>query len=120
MYIIIILFNFQPRQIGHTWKYEIQWHPEQHRSKSHTAKNIVVVTSKQRNRDENNLIEIKTWKNQDINDHSPLTVFAQVTRGGYPVLEANVFVEMRLQMSNSSQVRVFNRVRLQDNGFGGK
>ena len=142
------VFLFQPHQIGMTWQYTIEWHQSRDASdiasdivkSSDTTKsnrkNIVTVTSKPRSQMESSLITVTTWTSnsivnttrlESINNatlpdgdlEQPLSVFAQVLRGGSPILGARVMLTVEIELGNGSVV-LLSPVQLSDDGFGGK
>ena len=50
-------------------------------SVSKTRKSIVIVTSKPRVRDPNQLVAVNTWTKDRVGDNSPIMVYAKVTKG---------------------------------------
>ena len=87
---------------------------------------------------ESSLITVTTWTSNSIlnatarseesdaknvttadREYEPLSVFAQVLRGGSPVLGARVLMTVEIEQSNGS-VQTLSPVPLSDDGFGGK
>jgi hypothetical protein len=121
-----------------TWQYTIEWHQPRDANVDGDAarrdvsrKNIVTVTSKPRSQMESSLITLKTWtsasglnKTAEANatvpeDFRPLAVFAQVLKGGLPVLEARVMMTVAVELGNGSVVEL-SPVEMYDDGFGGE
>ncbi len=59
-----------------SWTYVIDWHSSA--SSSPVRNNVVVVTSKPRSQDENDLIRMEAWV-RDYNDTLPIDLFAKVS-----------------------------------------
>ena len=131
-----------------TWQYTIEWHQPRDVSDAQKGdasnkqrKNIVTVTSKPRSQMESSLITVTTWTSNSIvnatlrseesdaknvtmtttadREFEPLSVFAQVLRGGSPVLGARVLMTVEIEQANGS-VHTLSPVPLSDDGFGGK
>ena len=89
---------------------------------------------------ESSLITVTTWTSNSIvnattttrseesdaknvttvdREFEPLSVFAQVLRGGSPVLGARVLMTVEIEQANGS-VLTLSPVPLSDDGFGGK
>ena len=131
-----------------TWQYTIEWHQprdatsdaEASKRDAVTRKNIVTVTSKPRSQMESSLITVATWtsasvtamlnKSDDANatstssallvgDFRPLSIFAQVSKGGNPIVGARVMMTLEIELGNGSSV-VLAPVQLHDDGYGGE
>ncbi len=85
---------------------------------------------------ESSLITVTTWTSNSIlnatrseesdaknvtldREFEPLSVYAQVLRGGSPVLGARVMMTVEIEQANGS-VHTLSPVPLSDDGFGGK
>ena len=135
----------QPQQIGVTWQYTIEWHQPRDVASDVDApkrdvvsrKNIVTVTSKPRSQMESSLITVSTWTSEttlnrtvavgidDANSTSnaeefqPLTIFAQVLKGGNPIVGARVMMHVEIELGNGSMIAL-TPVQLFDDGYGGE
>ena len=106
-----------------TWQYHIKWH------NSHAVRpnlpvptSIVFVTSKPRSRDEQDLINIKTWINGNATNGmaaAPITVYVSVNKGDWPVLDARVTVKVRVDDEVTGNVVMIKPLEMLDDGFGG-
>jgi hypothetical protein len=125
-----------------TWRYSIEWHAgnaNRHRSGAAdnnssgggARKNIVVVTSKPRSQQESELITVDTWVsathvggNGSSQDMAPVAVYTQVRKGGQPVLNARVTVQVAIATEGVDAQGVkelsLEPEVLGDNGFGGE
>ena len=106
------------------WQYELKWwRDDVTRSGDKKVENIVFVQSKPRDLGTFGLVSVKSWLNSDETDDTitpdqPLTIFASVTRGNSPVLDAKVTMLMEVAMRNGS-IRRYGPIQLFDNGNGG-
>ena len=118
---ITSLSIFQPAQMGMNWRYSIEWFP----TSSRTRKSIVIVTSKPRTRDESELVSVKVWTDRDqdgdrkITGEKPLAIFASVSKGGAPVIEAKVTLDVEVENENGT-IFALLPIHLLDNGLGGE
>ena len=108
----------QPAHLGLQWKYEVKWYDEGNRK----LENVIVVESKPRSLGSFGLIELDMWTTSEstsdiITSATPLKLFVQVTRGSSPVLAAQVYVSVNVQLQNGTEVELEN-IRLFDNGNG--
>lgn len=98
-----------------TWKYTIEWHetsPESNR------KSIVLVTSKPRSQEENQLISVRAWTSLNSKE---IVLSAQVLKGdSSPVIGAKVMATVTLESTNNGTIVTLPPIRLHDNGYGGK
>ena len=66
------------------------------------------------------LLTLTAWTNKDPSDTAsnrrPLAVYAKLTQGQSPVLDAQIFLEINVRLLNGSVVNL----TLIDNGFGGE
>ena len=66
------------------------------------------------------LLTLTAWTNKDPSDtasnRGPLAVYAKLTQGQGPVLDAQIFLEINVRLLNGSVVNL----TLIDNGFGGE
>ena len=107
-----------PTRRGTVWKYMIDWYPS-----NDTRDNVVLVRSKPSVVASKGLLSLTAWTNKerrDMVDHSkPLAVFAKLTQGESPVIEAVINVEVTVKLINGSIVKMPKMVLI-DNGFGGR
>ena len=69
-----------------------------------------------------NASRFESTKNATLPDddfEQPLSVFAQVLRGGSPIVGARVMLTVEIELANGSVV-LLSPVQLSDDGFGGK
>ena len=87
-----------------------------------TRDNVVLVRSKPSDVSSKGLLKLTAWTNmqpQDLVTHvKPLAVFAKLTQGESPVLDAQIDLEVTVELRNSSIVTL-PKMPLIDNGFGG-
>ena len=69
------------------------------------------------------LLTLTAWTNKDPSDTAsntrPLAVYAKLTQGQSPVLDAQIFLEINVRLLNGSVVTL-PKMTLIDNGFGGE
>ena len=69
------------------------------------------------------LLTLTAWTNMDPSDTAsnrrPLAVYAKLTQGQSPVLDAQIFLEINVRLLNGSVVTL-PKMTLIDNGFGGE
>lgn len=106
--------------MGLQWKYEVQWYDEGNRQ----LENVIVVESKPRSLGSFGLIDIKMWTSNPsevttdaITSHTPLKLYASVSRGSSPVLDAKVKVQVHVLAVNGSLIQL-DDIYLLDNGNG--
>ena len=106
------------------WHYELKWwRDDVTRAGNKDLKNIVFVESRPRDL-AFGLVNVDAWINSDdtndkVTSDQPLSIFASVTRGNSPVLNARVTMVLEVGMKNGS-VQRYNPIQLFDNGNGGK
>ena len=106
------------------WSYEVRWwRDDVTRSGHQNLKNIIFVESKPRDLGTFGLVNVNAWINSDETDdtvtpNEPLSIFASVTRGNSPVLDAKVTMTMKVGLRNGSTT-TYGPFQLYDNGSGG-
>ena len=70
------------------------------------------------------LVHVDAWVSSDemtdvVKPNQPLSIFASVTRGNSPVLNAKVTAVMEVLMKNGT-IEKYSPIELYDNGNGGK
>ncbi len=121
-------YSLQADQLGTSWQYNIEWHNGGKRRRQQVGyefaaarKNFVMVTSKPRSRDADDLIDVKTWTAVGkIANNELVTVFAKVTFGGKPVVDADVRAQVEVVFVNGSETIKLPAQKMLDDGFGGK
>ena len=106
-----------------TWKYSIKWHNSHAKKKTETPTSIVLVTSKPRSRDEEDLINIRSWANGNSSGYFsslPVTIYVSVTKGDWPVLDARVTLKISVQDNKTNNIVKMKPVEMLDDGYGGK
>ena len=107
------------------WSYEVRWwRDDVTRSGHKSLKNIIFVESKPRDLGTFGLVKVNAWINSDETDdtvtsNEPLKIFASVTRGNSPVLDAKVTMTMKVGLRNGSTT-TYGPLQLFDNGSGGE
>ena len=107
------------------WYYELNWWQDDvTRSSDKNMENIVFVESKPRDLGTFGLVNVNAWINSDETDDTvtfdqPLSIFASVTRGNSPVLNAKVTMVVKVGMRNGT-VETYGPIPLLDNGNGGE
>ena len=107
--------------LAQRWHYSIEWFP----SESNTRKSILVVTSKPKTTDKDQLVKVKVWTSHEHpqsglwDSHLPLAVYAEVMIGHSPVIDASAFLHVEMTNNNGT---IFSMLPIQmfDNGYGGK
>ena len=88
-----------------------------------TRDNVVLVRSKPSDVSTKGLLKLTAWTNmqpKDLVTHvKPLAVFAKLTQGESPVLDALIDLEVTVELKNGSIVTL-PKMPLIDNGFGGR
>lgn len=106
-----------------TWQYTIEWSSGGGSDANHNKKNIAIVTSKPRSQKDGNIISVSAWTNLDDNATNetsiPLAIYAKVSRGDGPVVDARVSVIVTIEQTNGSVITM-SPIRLLDNGYGGE
>jgi hypothetical protein len=110
----------QSAHLGKKWTYAVEWIPGVSARKS-----IVVVTSRPRSRDANQLLTVRAWTDRDATaataegeSEEPVRVFAQVLKGRRPVVRARVRAEVQVETENGTLITILP-LHLLDNGDGG-
>ncbi len=110
----------QSAHLGKKWTYAVEWIPGVSARKS-----IVVVTSRPRSRDANQLLTVRAWTDRDAaaaaegeESSEPVRVFAQVLKGRRPVVRARVRAEVQVETENGTLITILP-LHLLDNGDGG-
>ncbi len=112
----------QSAHLGKKWTYAVEWIPGVSARKS-----IVVVTSRPRSRDANQLLTVRAWTDRDATaaaaaegeeSSEPVRVFAQVLKGRRPVVRARVRAEVQVETENGTLITILP-LHLLDNGDGG-
>ena len=84
---------------------------------------MVLVRSKPSMVASKGLLTLTAWTNKDPSDTAsnrrPLAVYAKLTQGQSPVLDAQIFLEINVRLLNGSVVTL-PKMTLIDNGFGGE
>ena len=84
---------------------------------------MVLVRSKPSEVATKGLLRLSSWTNMEKMDvvelNKPLAVFAKITQGESPVLDALVTAEVTVELVNGSIVTL-PKMMLIDNGFGGR
>jgi hypothetical protein len=119
--IYIFLLLLQSAHLGKKWTYAVEWIPGVSARKS-----IVVVTSRPRSRDANQLLTVRAWTDRDATaaaaaegeSEEPVRVFAQVLKGRRPVVRARVRAEVQVETENGTLITILP-LHLLDNGDGG-
>ena len=107
-----------------TWQYELKWWKDDVRGGNKGLKSVIFVQSKPKNLGTFGLIDVWAWINNDESNDSvtpdqPLVIYASVTRGNSPVLNAKVSVQVEVGREDGSFQKL-NPITLHDNGNGGK
>ena len=104
-----------------TWTYSIEWHTgggsATRSADGGTRKSIVVISSKLRSSKESDLITVDVWTQES--EEIPIAVFAQVRKGGQPVLGARVSVSVEIERKKAGNLKL-DPVILEDKGNGGE
>ena len=100
---------------GDQWRYRIAWHPP---PSSDQLLAGVIITNHRRPDD----IAIKFWTSSDsssdiVTSQHPLVLYASVSRGQAPILNASVLVSVKVMTENST-VLSLPPFQLSDNGNG--
>jgi hypothetical protein len=109
----------QSAHLGKKWTYAVEWIPGVSARKS-----IVVVTSRPRSRDANQLLTVRAWTDRDATaaaegeSEETVRVFAQVLKGRRPVVRARVRAEVQVETENGTLITILP-LHLLDNGDGG-
>ena len=108
-------------QLGKRWQYSIQWIP----TVSAAQASVVMVTSKPRTQNTNQLVRVKVWTSQDYSaldtpwpSALPLAVYARVTVGDYPVQLATVDLQVVIERREGSILTMLPR-QMRDGGNTG-
>ena len=85
--------------------------------------NKVLVRSKPSMVASKGLLTLTAWTNKDPSDTAsncrPLAVYAKLTQGQSPVLDAQIFLKINVRLLNGSVVTL-PKMTLMDNRFGGE
>merc|ERR1719232_625794 len=86
------------QKVGRQWRYSIKWS----QNGAGVTKNIVSVTSKPRSRDNGAVVNVHVWTSHVSRHVSPVKVFAKVSIGSSPVLNATVYLDVEVENSNGT------------------
>ena len=98
------------------------WKDDVTRDGTKQSKNVIFVESKPRDLGTFGLVHVDSWVSSDemtdvVKPNQPLSIFASVTRGNSPVLNAKVTAVMEVLMKNGT-IEKYSPIELYDNGNG--